>query len=260
MNDIADSHFVEQTIAQYQICAIVPVYNAGILVKNVLNDLLQYPIDIIVVNDGSNDGLTLPILQSFGEKIILCSYNKNIGKGHALKVGFKEALQRHYHYALTMDADGQHRVEDVEKFMHEVVLHQKDALLLGSRSFDNENMPSSNRFANNFSNFWYKVQTGKKLSDTQTGFRLYPLQALSKMTIFTSRYETELEILVRLTWRGIDIAEVPVEVYYPPKEERVSYFRPQRDFMRISILNTCFCILSIVYGYPRMLVNRILKK
>ena len=72
-----------------------------------------------------------------------------------------------------------------------------------------------------------------------------------------NRYETELEVLVRSAWRGIRLIPVPIHVYYPPKEERVSHFRPNVDFFRISVLNTIFCILAIVYGYPSMFFHKI---
>ena len=75
----------------------------------------------------------------------------------------------------------------------------------------------------------------------------------------TSRYETELEILVRSAWRGIPLIPVPINVYYPPAEERVSHFRPRADFFRISVLNAVFCLLAVVYGYPSMLWHKIFK-
>ena len=87
-------------------------------------------------------------------------------------------------------------------------------------------MPSENTFANKFSNFWYKVETGQTLTDTQSGFRLYPLEKLQSIRFITRRYEFEVEVIVRAAWRGINVENVPIKVYYPPKDERVSHFRP----------------------------------
>ena len=115
-------------------------------------------------------------------------------------------------------------------------------------------MPSGNTFANRFSNFWFHLQTGLRLPDTQTGFRVYPLLHLPCLKLLTYRYESELELLVFSAWRGVHIVPVPVSVSYPA--DRVSHFRPFRDFLRISLLNTVLCLLAIVYGYPRMLLNR----
>lgn len=113
-------------------------------------------------------------------------------------------------------------------------------------------MPRGNTFANRFSNFWFRLQTGIDLQDTQSGYRLYPLGALRGLGLITSRYEAELELLVFAAWAGTPIISVPVKVYYPPADERVSHFRPVYDFVRISILNTVLCVLALVYGYPRM--------
>lgn len=118
-------------------------------------------------------------------------------------------------------------------------------------------MPGGNTFANKFSNFWFTVQTFKRLPDTQTGYRLYPLHKLSGTRLITSRYEAELELLVFAAWRGVELVSVPVRVYYPPEGERVTHFRPTADFARISVLNTVLCFLAVVYGWPRMLFQRL---
>lgn len=102
-------------------------------------------------------------------------------------------------------------------------------------------MPGTNTFANKFSNFWFAVQTGIRLPDTQTGMRIYPLQRLHGLSLLTSRYEAELELLVFAAWSNEKIIPVPVRVYYPSAEERISHFRPAYDFTRISILNTFLC-------------------
>ena len=173
-----------------------------------------------------------------------------------MKTAFREAVRRGYDYAITIDSDGQHSVDDLAVFFHEIRQHP-DSLLIGSRGMDHPNMPQQNNFANKFSNFWFVLQTAHRLPDTQSGYRLYPLRKMGKMHLFTNRYETELEILVRSAWRGIRLLPVPVSVYYPPKEERVSHFRPRADFLRISLLNTVFCVLAVVYGYPSMLFHKI---
>lgn len=131
-----------------------------------------------------------------------------------------------------------------------------DALLMGSRGLKQDNMPQKNTFANKFSNFWFTVQTGRRLPDTQTGYRLYPLRKMGDMRLITTRYEGELELLVRSAWRNIEIRPIPIRVYYPPAEERVTHFRPLQDFTRISILNTFFCFAAILYGYPSMLIRK----
>jgi glycosyltransferase involved in cell wall biosynthesis len=185
------------------------------------------------------------------------SYQPNRGKGYALKQGFKRALAMGFRYAITMDSDGQHHGSDIDVFMGKIQ-QWPDSLIVGSRLLRQENMPGGNTFANNFSNFWFRLQTGINLPDTQSGFRLYPLKKLAGMYFITNRYEGELEILVRAAWRGINVCDVAISVYYPPLNERVSHFRPFWDFFRISILNTFLTIIAFVYTYPVKWVSKLL--
>jgi uncharacterized protein (DUF2062 family) len=116
---------------------------------------------------------------------------------------------------------------------------------------DQESVPGGSSFGNKFSNFWFKAETGISSPDTQSGFRLYPLEPLKNMKFFTRKYEFEIEVLVRAAWKGVKVVAVPVTVYYAPKEERVSHFRPFKDFFRISVLNTLLVLISFLYIKPR---------
>ena len=240
-------------------CVIIPVYNSENLIADVIKSVLQYAENLIVVNDGSTDR-TIDELSEYkkNEKFEILSYEKNRGKGYALQQGFKRALELDFTHAVTMDADGQHLATDIATLVQSSE-NQPNALIIGARKFDNPNMPQGSRFANKFSNFWFTVQTGLRLPDTQTGFRIYPLQKMGKMRLFTNRYEAELEILVRLAWKNIPIVSQIINVYYPPINERVSHFRGNKDFFRISVLNTVLCFFAVVYGYPRMLIHKLCK-
>lgn len=229
------------------ICVVIPTYNNGGTIRQVISDVLGYCSDVIVVNDGSTDG-TLGILSEIPE-IQVVSYEKNRGKGYALKCGFRHARQLGFAYAITIDADGQFFAKDIPNFLKTNKKHP-GALIMGSRVFGEAQRSNGSRFANSFSNFWFHLQTGRKLPDTQTGFRLYPLRKLKGLGLLTSRYEAELELLVFASWHGVEIVSMPVDVYYPPAEERVSHFRPVADFVRISVLNTILCVLALVYGLP----------
>jgi len=239
------------------ICVVIPTYNNENTLVAVIDLVLEYGFEVIVVNDGSTDH-TNEILNQCRDKIKIISYDINRGKGFALKSGFNYAQQRGYKYTLTIDSDGQHYAGDIPLFV-EAVEKYPNAMIVGNRNLAQDNMPKKNSFANRFSNFWFAVQTGQKLPDTQTGFRLYPLGRMKNIRPFTSRYEAELEILVRCAWRGIRIVSIPIRVYYAPDEERVSHFRPGVDFLRISLLNTLFTILAVLYGYPVILFRHIRK-
>lgn len=251
-----DNENIKMQLKNQRACVVIPTYNNAGTIEQVINTTLEYCDDILVVNDGSTDNTNL-ILNNLKDIIKLISYTPNRGKGYALRQAFKQAKKLGYDYAITMDSDGQHSVEDLVKFAN-AIDENPNALVVGSRMLNAPNMPQQNTFANKFSNFWFTVQTAHKLPDTQSGFRTYPLQKIGKMHFVTNRYETELEILVRSAWKGIKIIPIPIQVYYPPQEERISHFRPKADFTRISILNTVLCILAIVYGYPSMLIHKLI--
>ena len=211
-----------------------------------IEDVEKYCSSIIVVNDGSTDD-TAAILQSIPSPIEVVSYPDNRGKGYALVTGFKKAKALGYTHAITIDADGQHFADDIPCFI-EGLKHNPEGFIVGCRNLTEENMPRQNTFANRFSNFWFRLQTGINLPDTQSGYRLYTLSSLKGLNLITSRYESELELLVYAAWAGVDITSVNVKVYYPPAEERVSHFRPIYDFFRISVLNTVLCLGALLYG------------
>ena len=236
-----------------KICAVVPTYNNAGTLGSVLCGVYEHIKDIIVVNDGSTDG-TREVLSGLSVPVVLVDFPKNKGKGKALKAGLTKARELGFDYAITIDSDGQHFPSDIPAFI-DAIAANPGAMIIGSRNIKAENMSSGSIFANHFSNFWFTVQTWIKLPDTQTGFRAYPLAKLPCLGILTSRYEAELELLVFSAWRGVKLLPIPVKVDYP--EDRVSSFRPGADFTRISVLNTILCVLAIVYGYPRMLINRI---
>ncbi len=230
------------------VCTVIPTYNNAATLKKVVEDVLEYCGDVIVVNDGSTDG-TAEILEGI-EGITVVGHEANRGKGHALKTGFRKALELGFAYAITLDSDGQHYAKDIEVFLRANV-ETPGALIIGERQLDGADMTRGSVFANKFSNFWFAVQTGKALKDTQTGYRLYPLRKLRGLNMLTSRYEAELELLVFAAWNGVRIVSVPVDVFYPSKEERVSHFRPVKDFARILVLNVALCVLALVYGLPK---------
>ena len=245
-----------ERMKRQNICVVVPTYNNGGTIVDVLRRILFQTDKVIVVIDGCTDN-TREQLQQLGDTPIdIVDYYPNRGKGHALVAGFQRALELGYDYAITIDSDGQHFPEDIPLFV-ETSQQMPGALIVGSRNLVQENMSGGSLFANKFSNFWFTVQTWLSLPDTQTGFRLYPLHKLAGTRWITSRYEAELELLVFAAWRGVRLVSLPIRVYYPPREERVSHFRPAADFTRISILNTVLCFLAVIYGWPRMLLYKL---
>lgn len=242
-----------------RLAVLIPTYDNAATILDVLHRALAVWPDVIVVNDGSTDatGRLLQEEQQRTEAFHLVDCTTNGGKGTALRKGFERARQLGYTHVLTLDADGQHYPEDAPALI-DLAQRHPNAIIVGSRRFDDANMPPGSRFANRFSNFWFTVQTLRSIPDTQTGFRIYPINRLGGLRILTSRYEAELELLVFSSWRGTPIIPAPVRVFYPDPAERVTHFRPHADFARISVLNTILCLLALLYGWPRILLRRIL--
>ncbi len=240
-------------------CVIIPTYNNARTLKRVLEEVLVYsePDRTIVINDGATDA-TAEILEEYKEKVIVLENARNRGKGYSLRRGFREAIERGFENAVTIDSDGQHFASDIPAFV-KASLGQPGSLVMGSRNMDQEGIPGRSSFGNKFSSFWFWFHTGIKLPDTQTGYRLYPLEPLKTMRLVTEKFETEIEVIVKMAWRGVGFVSVPVRVKYDP-DERVSHFRPFRDFSRISILNTWFFLLTLTWYLPRRLLKRLFEK
>lgn len=230
------------------IAVVIPTYNNCSTLLNIVEQTKKYCSHIIVIDDGSTDQ-TFDILDEIAE-IQVHSHNVNKGKGSALKKGLLLAKEQGFTYAITIDSDGQHYPSDIPIFVDKIE-KTPNALLIGARNLAAENMPGKNSFANRFSNFWFRLETGIRLDDTQSGYRLYPLQSLGNMKYYTTKYEFELELIVFSAWKGIEVRNVPIRIYYPPADERISHFRPLRDFTRISILNTFLVILTFLWILPR---------
>jgi glycosyltransferase involved in cell wall biosynthesis len=244
-------------VPSHRVCIIIPTYNNVNTVGDVIAGCLSHSQHVIVVNDGSTDA-TLSIVSQFPE-ITLVSYATNVGKGWALRQGFEKARALGFDYAVTIDADGQHYTDDLPS-LFSVIEKYPNSIIVGARNMDQESVPGKSSFGNKFSNFWFKVETGITMQDTQSGYRVYPLQALKDIRFITKKYEFEIEVLVRGAWKGIPVEQTPVRVYYAPKEERISHFRPFQDFSRISVLNTFLVIITFLYIKPRDFLRGLKKK
>ena len=239
-------------------CVVIPTYNNGGTLSKVISDVLEYTSDLLVVNDGSTDN-TSQIIGTFENRIHAIEFTKNEGKGKALRESFKWALSKDYEYLISIDSDGQHFADDLPQFL-EFIEQNGPALLIGSRNMAGENVPGKSSFGNNFSNFWFKVETGLTLEDTQSGFRLYPIKLMEKIRFLTRRFEFEVEVIVKAAWRGVKVVNVPVKVHYDPPSERVTHFRPFQDFTRISILNAYFVTLTLLYYLPKRFIKSFTKE
>ncbi len=247
---------ISERMNKLNVCVIIPTYNNHKTLQRVLDGVLELTHHVIVVNDGSTD--TTSQILSVYKQITLINVSKNQGKGNALKEGFRKGKELGFDYAITIDSDGQHFPDDISVFLDALEKAGGNVLLIGSRNMAHESVPKKSSFGNKFSNFWFWFETGIELNDTQSGYRLYPLNAIPNK-FFTKKFEFEIEIIVRTAWNGVAVKNVPIKVLYDPSE-RVSHFRPFRDFTRISILNTVLVLILFLYIKPRNFFRSFKKK
>jgi len=211
-------------------CAIViPAYNHGAQVRKVVEKCLQFGLPVVVVDDGSTDS-TSDVLASLSGVTVI-RHKQNQGKGASLLTGFAAVL-RFADWAITIDADGQHDPEDILSLTQEVPVGQRPLVIGKREDMGHKNVPWTSRWGRRFANFWVWTSCGRWLSDSQSGFRVYPLPETLHLKTKAKRFQFEVEVLVRAVWSGIPIIEAPVHAIYGPPERRVSHFRPWLDFWR----------------------------
>jgi uncharacterized protein (DUF2062 family) len=188
-----------------------------------------------VVNDGSNDATLAVLAAESGITVVKLPHNQ--GKAAALRAGFARAEELGFTHAITIDADGQHSIATLEEFAA-ACRRQPQAFIIGVRDLNNSGAPWARRASNGLSNFWFKFETGVRLTDTQCGYRCYPLAALRPLRVTSGRYAYELEIMVKAAWAGVPLVPQAVGVDYAAPTSRLSHFRPCRDMAAVSWLHS----------------------
>jgi glycosyltransferase involved in cell wall biosynthesis len=225
-----------------KILLVIPVFNHGKTLRDVVQRALQTGTRVMVVDDGSTDG-GLETLS--GLEVLTIRHSENRGKGAAILTAAREAERLGMTHLVTIDADGQHDPADFLRFLP-VIRENPLALVVGIRIFDKKTTPFLSRFGRSFSNFWFRVQTSGSLKDTQSGFRAYPVAVLTWLKLHDRRYSFEVEVLVKAAWAGIEIKEVDISVHYPPAQERISHFHLIKDNLALSLLNTRLTMRAIL--------------
>jgi glycosyltransferase involved in cell wall biosynthesis len=210
---------------------IIPVYNHENAVADVIKKSLCLNYPVFVVNDGSTDSTAERIRSIEGVRFL--HHNKNRGKGAAILTGFAHAA-RIADWAITIDADGQHDPQDALKLIRAIPDNQRPIMVGKREGMAGSHVPWTSRFGRGFSNFWVFLSGGPCVTDSQSGFRIYPLPEAMDLNVSAKRYQFEVEILVKARWRKIPVIEAPIRVRYAPGKERISHFRPFIDFVRNS--------------------------
>lgn len=220
------------------LAVLVPALNCAATIGAVVAGARQFSEAVVVVNDGSVDGTAACAAQA-GAHVL--SHERNRGKGAALQTGMHWLAQRGFARVLTMDGDGQHLSAEIPALC-EASAAAPEALIIGARQIAPHATTAAKRFGNRFADRWVAIACGLTLPDTQSGFRVYPLRRTLALGVRAGHFAFETEVLIRAARAGIAIQSVPVRVYYPPVEERVSHFEPFRDTVRI-----IFTVLGLIF-------------
>jgi hypothetical protein len=212
-------------------CAI-PVYNNAATIVDVARRAREQSPHVLVIDDGSTDADLCDLLK--GIDVTVIRHPANRGKGAALATAFEAAAQSGARYLITLDGDGQHFPEDIPRFFPHLA---DDVMLIGRRDKVIGAMPGASAFGREFSDFWIGVETGVIVYDTQSGFRAYPVKPVQQLRIDSRHYNFEMEIITRGAWAGMQVGTVPIRVFYPDSEHRVSSFHPFRDNARIAMIH-----------------------
>lgn len=216
-----------------EIVVVVPTYNNPLTIHAVANDVLSHGYRLIIVDDGS-DTPVADIIPTQSDTLTILRHDVNQGKGEAIITGAKEAQKRGVSYFISLDGDGQHLASQIEKICD--ACDGADQIIIGARNFDINNVPNGSKFGRWFSNFWACWDTEQTITDSLSGFRLYPTSILD-LIIKTKRFDWEMEVLVKHAWKGRLIKEVIIECYYPTPEERVSHFKKFWDTAAIVMVH-----------------------
>jgi glycosyltransferase involved in cell wall biosynthesis len=201
------------------------------MVEAVINKALKLNIALIVVDDGSTDSSSDRIKDIDGIQFL--RHRENRGKGAAIMTGFGRASE-FADWAITIDADGQHHPQDALNLIRAIPENSRPLVVGMRQGMTGRDVPWTSWFGRKFSNFWVRISGGPAMTDSQSGFRIYPLPESMNLGVKARRFQFEVEILVRAAWANIAVIEVPVSVSYAKGTLRVSHFRPFVDFMRNS--------------------------
>lgn len=225
--------------AGFRPCVLIPTYDNPATIADVVRRVRGALPEVLVVDDGSapEGAQAVAELGRSGQAHVF-RRDVNGGKGAALKDGFEEAARLGYTHALQVDADGQHALEDIPRFL-DAARNDPTALVLGHPIFD-DTAPLGRRIGRKITQFWTRVETGGgHIVDPMCGFRVYPLAPLVSVGNVGDRMEFDIEIAVRLVWNGTPVINLPTRVrYLDAAEGGVSHFRMLRDNVRISWMHT----------------------
>jgi glycosyltransferase involved in cell wall biosynthesis len=212
-----------------RVLVLIPAFNAGKTVGDVIRATKEFVPDVVVVNDGSRDD-TAAVARASGAQVV--DHPKNRGKGAALKTGFAYALQKGYDVVITLDADGQHLPREIPKFLQSRQQTSAD-LIIGGRSHLFDQMLPRRRLANRFSAWTIAKASKTGITDSQSGFRLYSANLLRNVRLRTDGFDLESEVIVRAGVGGFKVITTPIDLGFVDGVS-TSHYKPLKDTLRIA--------------------------
>jgi glycosyltransferase involved in cell wall biosynthesis len=209
----------------------IPAYNAATTLSQLIGKIKEsYPgIDILVIDDGSRDN-TREIASVSGA--LMVQHQRNLGKGEALKTGFAYAVANGYNAVITLDADLQHDPAEIRLFLDAYL--DDTTIFVGARRLD-QSMPFARKVSNSLTSFVSSLFCGVRITDSQSGYRLIPTEVLKSVTLSSSRFDLEPELLIKAARRGYRIRSVTISTIYNAGR---SWINPPRDTLRFLFMLT----------------------
>lgn len=226
------------------IIVVIPTYNNPLTIEKVARDVLDQGYSLVIVDDGSQVEVA-SLFSAMDPKMRIVRHGVNRGKGAAIITGAKEAQGMGKEFFVCMDGDGQHLACEIAKMVE--AMDNTQQIIIGARNLGINDVPNGSKFGRWFSNFWACWDTGQTITDSLSGFRVYPVCIL-ELPIKTERFDWEMEVLVRHAWTGRKIKEVAVECYYPKPEERVSHFKKFWDTAAIVMVHVRLLPQKFLFG------------
>ena len=209
-----------------RIAAVIPAYNEEKHISDVVRRTRQKLDDVLVVDDGSQD-TTAKCAREAGAEVIV--HEQNRGKGETIKTGLRHWLDRQFDFVIILDADGQHRPEEIDRFIAAALSVDEPKLILGSRMNDVSSMPRVRLIVNRWMSERISALCGQEIPDTQCGFRMLHRQLIPEVLGGTARFDYETEMLILASRKGFRIDSVPISTVY---SDEVSSIHPVRDTIR----------------------------
>ncbi|MBU4311817.1 MAG: glycosyltransferase family 2 protein [Candidatus Omnitrophica bacterium] len=210
---------------------VIPTYNEVKTIGAIVRDLRARDFRVVVVDDGSSDH-TIVDANKFGAELVV--HSRNVGKGRCIREGMEYALENGCDIVITMDGDGQHDLKEIDKFISEYKASGAD-IVLGNRMHDPKRMPFLRRCTNVFMSFVISFILGRRVEDSQCGYRLLSRNAIEKMSLMTTKYEIESEMLIEVKRHDLKISSVDIDSIYEGSSSQINPFFDTLRFIRLII-------------------------